>query len=243
MKKKLVIIIPARSGSQRVKNKNMKQLGAIPLLGHKIKSCINSKVGKVIVSTNSRKIANYAKTLGAEVPFLRPKKYSTAKASTMSCILHVIRYFKHNGLSIPDYIAILPPTNPFLTVNSIKKAYKKISSNNKFNSIISITKSSEHPFLIIKSKRKILFDIVKFGGSKYSDFESTQDWPLVEIASAALKISKTKFFLKFIKNKSPLINMKTFDIKSCIGYKITEKEAFDVNSKNDFDIANALVEK
>ena len=69
MKKKLLIVIPARSGSTRVKNKNMKRLGSIPLLGHKIKTCIKSQVGRVIVSTNSRKIANYAKKLGAEVPF------------------------------------------------------------------------------------------------------------------------------------------------------------------------------
>ena len=243
MKKKLLIVIPARSGSTRVKNKNMKRLGSIPLLGHKIKSCIKSKVGRVIVSTNSRKIANYAKKIGAEVPFLRPKEYSTAKASTLSCILHLIRYFKHNRLSIPDYIAILPPTNPFLKISTIKKAYKKILSNNKFNSIVSIVKSSEHPFLIVKNKKKILFNVVKFGGFKYSDFERTQEWPLVEIQSPAIKISKTKFFLRFVRNKSPLINGKTFDIKSCIGYKVTKKEAFDINDKYDFDIANVLVKK
>ena len=52
MKKKLVIIIPARSGSQRVKNKNMKQLGATPLLGHKIKSCISSAICMVLTLPN-----------------------------------------------------------------------------------------------------------------------------------------------------------------------------------------------
>ena len=91
-KNNLIILIPARSGSTRVKNKNLKKLGNSPLLGHKIKSCINSKIGKVVVSTNSVKVASYAKKLGAEVPFLRPKKYSTSKASTMSCVLHLIRY-------------------------------------------------------------------------------------------------------------------------------------------------------
>ena len=239
----MLIIIPAKSGSERVKNKNMKQLGSMPLLGHKIKSCINSKLGKVIVSTNSRKIANYARKLGAEVPFLRPKKYSTKKASTMSCVLHAIRYFQHNRLNIPDYIAVLPPTNPFLKINSIKETYKKILANSKFNSIVSITKATEHPFLIVKNKRKLLFDVIKFEGFKYSDFERTQEWPVVEIESPAIKISKTKFFLNFIKNKSPLINSKTFDIKSCIGYKITRKEAIDVNDKNDFDIVRGLVKK
>ena len=243
MKKELLIIIPARSGSKRVINKNMKLLGPIPLLGHKIKSCIQSRIGRVFVSTDSKKIADYAKKLGAEAPFLRPKKYSTAKSSTMSCVLHVIRLFKNNKFRIPDYIAVLPATNPFLQAESIKKAYKKLLLNKKFNSIVSVAESSEHPFLIIKNNKKILFNTIKFKGFKYSDFERTQDWPSAEIASAALKISKVKYYLRFIKNKSPLINRKNFDINSCIGYKISKKEAFDVNNKNDFNIARALLKK
>ena len=52
-KNNILIIIPARSGSKRVKNKNMKTLGTIPLLGHKIRACLRLKIGKVLVSTNS----------------------------------------------------------------------------------------------------------------------------------------------------------------------------------------------
>ena len=168
-KNNILIIIPARSGSKRVKNKNMKTLGTIPLLGHKIRACLRLKIGKVLVSTNSPKIAKYSKNLGAEVPFLRPKKYSTAKASTMSCILHVIRYFKEKNEKLPEYIAVLPATNPFLENKSILSAYKKILSNKKYNSIISYTSSSEHPFLVIKIKKNIIFDVVKVDNSKYSD--------------------------------------------------------------------------
>ena len=113
-KTNLIILIPARSGSTRVKNKNLKKLGNLPLLGHKIKSCINCKMGKVIVSTNSLKIAKYAKKLGAEVPFLRPKKYSVSKASTMSCVLHLIRYLINNRIRLPNYIAVFTCDQPIL---------------------------------------------------------------------------------------------------------------------------------
>ena len=68
------ILIPARSGSKRVKNKNMKFLKRTPLLGRKIKSCLKSKIGNIVVSTDSKKIAKCAKKLGAKVPFLRSKK-------------------------------------------------------------------------------------------------------------------------------------------------------------------------
>ena len=77
-KNNLLILIPARAGSKRVRNKNMKLLKKTPLLGHKIKSCMKSNIGKVVVSTDSKKIAKYARKLGAEVPFLRSKKYSSS---------------------------------------------------------------------------------------------------------------------------------------------------------------------
>ena len=163
-KPNLIIIIPARSGSKRVKNKNLKKLGNLPLLGHKIKSCINCKIGRVIVSTNSIKIAKYAKKLGAGVPFLRPKKYSTSNASTMSCVLNLIRYLINNRIRLPNYIAVLPATNPFLKTNSIKNAFRKLTKNKKYNSIISYTDSPSHPFLIVKNKKKIIFNIIKYEG-------------------------------------------------------------------------------
>ena len=87
-KPNLIIVIPARSNSKRIKNKNLIKLGKLPLLGHKIKSCINSKVGKVYVSTDSIKIANYAKKLGAKVPFLRPKKYADDKSTDYQYLKH-----------------------------------------------------------------------------------------------------------------------------------------------------------
>ena len=239
-KNNLIILIPARSGSTRVKNKNLKKLGNSPLLGHKIKSCINSKIGKVVVSTNSVKVASYAKKLGAEVPFLRPKKYSTSKASTMSCVLHLIRYLINKKIKLPDYIAVLPATNPFLNSSSIKNAFRELIKKKYYNSINSYTESPAHPFAIIKNKKKIIFDIIKYEGYKYSDFERTQDWPTAHVQTPALKISKISYFLKFIKNHSPLINKKTIDMKSCIGYKVSNTEAFDIDTVEDFIIANSL---
>tara|TARA_Y100000389_G_C17453730_1_gene516587 strand:- start:1943 stop:2233 length:291 start_codon:yes stop_codon:yes gene_type:complete len=90
----LTILIPARSGSTRVKNKNLQKIGNVSLLERKIKICKSIKIGKVVVSTNSKKIAKLSVNNGAEIPFLRPKKYSTAKASTVSTILHYLRYLK-----------------------------------------------------------------------------------------------------------------------------------------------------
>ena len=73
-KKEILAIIPARSGSKGIKNKNIKLLNGHPLLSYAIAAGLNSKlVSRVICSTDAKKIAVIAKKYGAEVPFLRPK--------------------------------------------------------------------------------------------------------------------------------------------------------------------------
>ena len=96
----LTIFIPARSGSSRVKNKNLRKVGKYSLLENKIKICKSLKIGKIIVSTDSRKIALIAKRSGAEIPFLRPKKYSTSKASTISAVMHYLRFLMLHHIEI-----------------------------------------------------------------------------------------------------------------------------------------------
>ena len=72
-----IAIIPARSGSKRIKNKNIKRFCKKPIIYWSIKAAIKSKVfKKIYVSTDSKKIANLSKKFGAEVPFLRSKKLS-----------------------------------------------------------------------------------------------------------------------------------------------------------------------
>ena len=239
----LTILIPARSGSTRVKNKNLQKIGKMSLLEKKIKICKSLKIGKVVVSTNSKKIAKLSINLGAEIPFLRPEKYSTAKASTVATILHYLRFLKNKNKKIPTYLAILPVTNPFLEYKTILSAYKKICRNKNMNSIIAYTDANDHPFSFVKIKKKLLFNIFKYEGSVYSDYERTQDWPKAYIGSAALKITKSSFFLKYLNEKSPLFGIKTFDLKKTIGLKITKKENFDINDKNDLLYAEKFLNK
>ena len=243
MSKKILIIIPARSGSTRVKNKNLKKLGGKPLLYFKIKQCLKIKSAEVIVSTNCNKIAKFAKKCGAKVPFLRKKKYATSIASTTSVILEVLRQMKIKAIKIPDYIGVFPPTNPFLKSNSIELALKKLTKTKNINSITSITQIKDHPFNVVQVNKKLKFDILRINKKKYSQFERTQDWPKVFISSPALKISKKSFFIKMINNKSPLLKSKSIDLKSCIGHKISRLESFDINEEQDFEIASNYIKK
>ena len=76
---RLLALIPARSGSKRLKNKNILKLGGKPLIAHAIIAAKKSKIfDKIILSTDSKKYASIGKKFGAEVPFLRPPKFSTS---------------------------------------------------------------------------------------------------------------------------------------------------------------------
>ena len=238
--KKNIIFIPARTGSTRVRNKNVQKLGSETLLSRKIKTCLKAKIGEVIVSTNSNKIKKYVEKLGAKCPYLRPKKYSTSKASMISAILDYLRFLKKNNLEIPKSITICPVTNPFLSSKSIRSAYKKFLKT-KFTSLNAVTSPEDHPFLYVNLMEKIKFDIFKVKGLKWTDLERTQDWPESFVATSALRITRSSYFLKYLNYKSSTFNQKTCNAKSSTFYKIKRIESFDINNTFDIKMARFLL--
>ena len=109
-----VIFIPVRSGSTRIKNKNLQKINGISLLKKKILNCKKSAIGKIVISSNSDKILNEASKIKNVEIFKRNKKYATSKASTISTILEYLRNLRKKKLPIPKFITITPVTNPFL---------------------------------------------------------------------------------------------------------------------------------
>ena len=80
--KKSICIIPARSGSSRIKNKNIINFFGKPIISYAIIAAIKSKLfDKIIVSTDSKKISKISISYGATVPSLRPRKLSNAKST------------------------------------------------------------------------------------------------------------------------------------------------------------------
>ena len=242
MKKNNLILIPARSGSTRVKNKNIKKIGGKPLIYYIIRACVLSKKARVVVSTNSKKICKLAKKFGAEVPFLRPERISNSKSSSISCLIHALKWFKDNENWEPDNIAFCPPTNPFIKKDTVKKMFNLFEKNKKFNSIVSIFNSANHPFNFIKIKNKFLqFGTYKINKHSWFDFERTQEWPNAYCNSPAVRITKVKYFKKFYNDNLIRIINKTFDTNKCMGFFISDIEAFDINKNSDLVIANNLI--
>ena len=129
-----IALIPARSGSKRVKNKNILKIKGHPLLAYTISAALKSKIfNKVICVTDSKKYAKIAKYYGAEVPLLRPKKYSGDKSSDIEWVMWIMK--KINGIEKYNIFSILRPTNPLRKPITIKRAYNLFIKNKKFDSL------------------------------------------------------------------------------------------------------------
>lgn len=125
--KKIITLIPARGGSKSIPKKNIVNLGGYPLVAYSIAAAKLSKlISRVIVSTDSEEIAEISKSYGAEVPFLRPKKYATDNARDIGLIKHAIRWLKKNENYCPDYLVFLRPTTPLRNVKIVDKAISEI---------------------------------------------------------------------------------------------------------------------
>ncbi len=130
--KKIIALIPARGGSKSIPKKNIIDIGGHPLIAYSIAAAKLSKyISRVIVSTDSEEIAEIAKKYGAEVPFLRPKKFATDNAKDIGLIKHSIGWFKRNENFCPDYLVFLRPTTPLRNIEVVDKAISEIIKDKK----------------------------------------------------------------------------------------------------------------
>jgi CMP-N,N'-diacetyllegionaminic acid synthase len=142
----IVAIIPARSGSKSLTDKNIKYLSEHPLIAYSIAAAkMSKKIDRVIVSTDSHEYANIARKYGAEVPFIRPEKYSTDSSIDRDFLIHAMSWFSKNENIFPEYWVHLRPTTPLRNVDIVDEAIDKFVQNKKATSLRSGHKAPESP--------------------------------------------------------------------------------------------------
>ena len=142
----VIAIIPARSGSKSLIDKNIKLLSGHPLIAYSIAIVkLSQKIDRVIVSTNSQGYADIAKQYGAEVPFMRPDKYSTDAATDKGFLVHAMNWIKENEGRLPEYWVHLRPTTPLRSVEIVDSAINEIMQSQDATSLRSGHKAPESP--------------------------------------------------------------------------------------------------
>ncbi|MEX0996587.1 MAG: acylneuraminate cytidylyltransferase family protein [Flavobacteriaceae bacterium] len=133
----ILAIIPARGGSKGIPGKNIKLLGGKPLLQYTFEAARESTMlSRVILSSDDPEIIAVAKTLGLEVPFVRPAHLATDQAGSLEVVQHALTFFKEKGESF-DAVCLLQPTTPFRDKGSIDIAIQKFIQKD-FDSLASV---------------------------------------------------------------------------------------------------------
>ena len=119
-----VAIIPARGGSRRIPDKNIRPFAGRPMISYAVAAAKASAIfDSIIVTTDSEKIAAIAREYGAEVPFMRPRELSDDRTPTAPVIVHALKWLRDQGRPM-EYACCIYPTAPFVRPEFIKKGHE-----------------------------------------------------------------------------------------------------------------------
>tara|TARA_R110002110_G_scaffold109819_2_gene273772 strand:- start:110 stop:814 length:705 start_codon:yes stop_codon:yes gene_type:complete len=230
---KILTIIPARSGSKGIKNKNIKDFKGKPLLAYSIEQAKRSKYFshmRIIVSTDSEKYALIAKNYGAEVPFLRPSNLSQDLSVDQDFIEYTLNNLKNYNA---DIILQLRPTHPCRKVEDIDKCLDIfIENRNKYDSLRAISPMEKSPFKMytIDIKNNKLNPLFKeINGIKEPYNQCRQVLPQAYLHSGYIDIINTSI----LKNG-------TISGENVYPYLVNDEDIVDIDTEKDWKKAVEL---
>ncbi len=218
-----VAIILARSGSKRIKKKNVKLFKNKPIIYWTIQNIIKSKkFSKIIVSTNDKQITKLVNKMGVETPFLRPSYISGDNAGTKEVIDHSIKYLEKKYFNIKN-LGCFYATSIFAKSNLIKKGFNLLGNTDKFVFVAKKIDPQSRRYLILNNK----FIIKKVSNNIYlktQDVDKNFYQDLGQFYLAKLNTWKKEKNI-LIKNSSAIILKKwqATDIDDIDDWKLAEK--------------------
>ena len=227
--RKLLAIIPARGGSKRLPNKNILDLAGKPLIVWTIDAAKKSKyIDRIVVSTDSSRIAEIALKAGAEVPFMRPEHLAQDDTSTYDVVDHTLTQLRNYGNQY-ECLLLLQPTSPLRKSEHIDGAADLFTAKNA-DAVISVT-GVDHLNEWSGNIPKSLCMEKYFQGK-------------TEKQSQELSIKYKINGAIYLVDVSKLSKYKTFFIPNNIfAYQMEKEVSIDVDIQFDFDISEYLIKQ
>ena len=232
---KVLCLIIARGGSQRVPNKNIKPLAGRPLIAYSIEAAKRSRyVNRIIVSTDSDAIAETAVKEGAEAPFRRPAEISQSHFTELEAVEHTPAWLRDHESYEPDLVALLRPTTPFRKSETIDAAIELLLKDPSAHCVRTVKLCSEHPHKMWVMERD---------GQRMRSFV-----PLEHKLPEAHTLSYHLLPIVYVQNASMdvLRPSNIWQLRSTTGTEIIplvmdEMESVDINSPLDFLLAEIIM--
>jgi len=225
---KSVALIPARSGSKRVPNKNILPLAGHPILAYTVCAAIDSGVfDAVICATDSEHYADVARHYGAEVPFLRSAEISGDKSPDIEWVNWILSSLRMQRRHY-EIFSILRPTSPFRLPETIRRAWTAFTSDPKADSLRAIEKCKQHPGKMWVVRGNRILPVMPFTNDS-TPLHSSQYAALPEIyvQDASLEIAWSRIAL----------DQNTIAGESVIPFISQGLEGFDINEPEDWLLA------
>lgn len=225
---KNLAIIPARSGSKGLPDKNIKLLNGHPLMWYSIKAALESGCfDEVMVSTDSMEYAEIAKESGAAVPFLRSAEMSRDDISTWDAVREVLTNYQEQGRMF-DTVMLLQPTSPLRTAEDIVNAYNMLKQKNA-RSIVGMCEVEHSPLWSnnLPSNRSLEC----FIRPEIAEISCRQKLPIFYRINGAIYLHKLNYD-----------NLK-FDLYSSDGfaYIMPQQKSIDIDTELDFIMAESIM--
>ena len=228
----IVALIPARAGSKRVTDKNIRSLAGHPLMAYTIVAAIESNIfSEVIVSTDSKRYAEIANYYGAQVPCLRPANIADDFSPDIEWVYYTLKRLSDQGRSF-DCFSILRPTSPFRQAETIQRAWREFLAEEGVDSLRAVEKCKQHPgkMWIVSGKR--MTPLLPLGPPE-QPWHSSQypSLPEVYAQNASLEIAWTRV----------VFDGHTIAGRVLMPFFTEGYEGFDVNNEEDWVVAEHKV--
>jgi CMP-N-acetylneuraminic acid synthetase len=233
--KEILAVILARGGSKGVPKKNISKIEGKPLMQYIFDAARKSKyITKIILSTEDEEIANIGKSIGIEVPFMRPEELATDNAPGILVIKHAMKFFDHVGFRA-DGLFSLQPTNPFTSTQTIDKSVE-LWLDTGCDSVTTITEVTRgHPYITKRLKE----------GNSIENFCSIPKGISMHVRQAREKAYYLTGAL-YLRTRS-LVEAENMDShylgRDSRAVEVNEIEAIDINTPFDFEMAEWVMSK
>lgn len=224
--KTVLAVLLARGDSKGIPNKNIKNLAGKPLIAWSIEAAKKSRfIDRIIVSTDSEKIATVSRKYGAETPFVRPKRLATDKAKADEALAHALKWLNKHGDKNYDLFILLQPTSPLRTTKHIDSALEKFI-NSPALTLISVKQAEKSPYWMrYIDKNGFLKNFFK-----KKPEANRQDDLFPYVPNGAIYIGKIERFLK-TKNL----------YENCLPYIMNRTDSYDIDEPIDLKIAELIL--
>lgn len=225
---KVLWLIPARSGSKGISDKNVKLLGAHPLLAYRVKTALRlADPSLVWVSTDSDRYADIAKSYGATIPALRPHELATDTSTTIDVVFHALELANSRGLA-PDVIGVLEPTSPFVQLSTLKQALDRLVQHPTAAAIVATRPAKPSSFFLQPKQEflSILAERIRTKGVLRRQDEVSEITP-----SGGFYLAKCNDFLRYGSYYTPLT----------LSHEVSPLESLEIDDPLDWDWAEFLL--